>query len=431
MKNTLIGFFLLFTFHVVSAQNVLSIEDAKLLTLEYNFGIKIAKNNVQLAENQTDRKVNGYLPTVSASGGLNGVVGGSSQILSTGQENSVSNAFNWGADASVRADYTLLDKRRDLSLAQLKENLKLSNLELTQTIEQNLLQVYVSYYQLALQMENVEVLTESIEISKERLRRAKSQLEFGQGSGLDVLNAEVDIKRDSVNLLNALLGVENEKRNLNFAIGRNASVDFDIVASTEIDHSLNLEELVANAKEDNIALQINRQSLSVAKMDLDIIEAETKPTISAGSSYDFRFSDNAEGSFIDRSNSRGLSGNLTVAWTLYDGSRDIRKQNSALNLTNLKLQSELVEQQLERDIINAWASYQNALFILEVEESAVGTNLENFTRTEEQVKFGRLTSLEFRQAQLNLLNAQTSVNNARLNAKLAEIQLLALVGRLL
>ncbi len=431
MKNTLIGFFLLFTFHVVSAQNVLSIEDAKLLTLEYNFGIKIAKNNVQLAENQTDRKVNGYLPTVSASGGLNGVVGGSSQILSTGQENSVSNAFNWGADASVRADYTLLDKRRDLSLAQLKENLKLSNLELTQTIEQNLLQVYVSYYQLALQMENVEVLTESIEISKERLRRAKSQLEFGQGSGLDVLNAEVDIKRDSVNLLNALLGVENEKRNLNFAIGRNASVDFDIVASTEIDHSLNLEELVANAKEDNIALQINRQSLSVAKMDLDIIEAETKPTISAGSSYDFRFSDNAEGSFIDRSNSRGLSGNLTVAWTLYDGSRDIRKQNSALNLTNLKLQSELVEQQLERDIINAWASYQNALFILKVEESAVGTNLENFTRTEEQVKFGRLTSLEFRQAQLNLLNAQTSVNNARLNAKLAEIQLLALVGRLL
>ena len=331
----------------------------------------------------------------------------------------------------MRADYTLLDKRRDLSLAQLKENLKLSNLELTQTIEQNLLQVYVSYYQLALQMENVEVLTESIEISKERLRRAKSQLEFGQGSGLDVLNAEVDIKRDSVNLLNALLGVENEKRNLNFAIGRNASVDFDIVASTEIDHSLNLEELVANAKEDNIALQINRQSLSVAKMDIDIIEAETKPTISTVASYDFRFSDNAEGSFIDRSNSRGLSGNLTVAWTLYDGSRDIRKQNSALNLTNLKLQSELVEQQLERDIINAWASYQNALFILEVEESAVGTNLENFTRTEEQVKFGRLTSLEFRQAQLNLLNAQTSVNNARLNAKLAEIQLLALVGRLL
>lgn len=431
MKNVLIGFFLLFACHALFSQSVLTLEDAKLLTLENNFGIKIAKNNVQLAENQTDRSVNGYLPTVSASGGVNGSFGGSTQQFSTGQENNVSSAFNWGANASVRADYTLLDKRRDLGLDQLKENLKLSNLELTQSIEQNLLQVYVSYYQLALQRENVEVLTESIEISKERLRRAQTQLELGQGNGLDVLNAEVDIKRDSVNLLNALLNVENEKRNLNFAMGRDARVDFDVVASTDIDTSLNLDELVASAKADNIALQINRQTLSVNEMDLDIIEAETKPTLSAGASYDFAFSDNATGSFIDQSNSRGLSANVSVAWTLYDGSRDIRKQNVALNLTNLKLQAELVEQQLERDIINAWATYQNSIFILEVEESAVATNRENFTRTEDQVKFGRLTSLEFRQAQLNLLNAQTSVNNARLNAKLAEIQLLALVGRLL
>lgn len=431
MKNILIGFFLMFVCCTVFAQNVLSLEDAKLLTLENNFGIKIAKNNVQLAENQTDKSVNGYLPTVSASGGVNGSFGGSTQQFSTGQENNVSSAFNWGANASVRADYTLLDKGRDLGLEQLKENLKLSNLELTQAIEQNLFQVYVSYYQVALQEENVEVLTQSIEISKERLRRAKSQLEFGQGNGLDVLNAEVDIKRDSVNLLNALLAVENEKRNLNFAMGRTSSEDFDVQATTEIDASLNIDELVASAKEDNIALQINRQTLSVNEMDLDIIEAETKPTVSAGASYDFSFADNASGSFIDQSNSRGLSANVTVAWTLYDGSRDIRKQNTALGLTNLKLQAELVEQQLERDIINAWATYQNSIFILEVEESAVATNRENFTRTEEQVKFGRLTSLEFRQAQLNLLNAQTSVNNARLNAKLAEIQLLALVGKLL
>jgi len=431
MKNLLIGIFLLLGLQMVSAQNVLSLEDAKLLTLENNFGIKIAKNNVQLAENQTERSVNGYLPTVSASGGLNGSFGGSTQQFSNGQENAVANAFNWGAQASVRADYTLLDKRRDLGLEQLKENLKLSNLELTQSIEQNLLQVYVSYYQVALQSENVAVLTESVEISKERLRRAQTLLDFGQGDGLAVLNAEVDIKRDSVNLLNALLAVENEKRNLNFAMGRNSTEDFSVLASTEIDANLNLEDLITSAKEDNIALQINRQTLSVNEMDLDIIEAERKPTLSAGASYDFNFSDNATGSFIDQSNSRGLSANVTVAWTLYDGSRDIRRQNTALGLTNLKLQAELVEQQLERDIVNAWATYQNSIFILEVEESAVETNRENFTRTEEQVKFGRLTSIEFRQAQLNLLNAQTSVNNAKLNAKLAEIQLLALVGRLL
>jgi outer membrane protein TolC len=42
-----------------------------------------------------------------------------------------------------------------------------------------------------------------------------------------------------------------------------------------------------------------------------------------------------------------------------------------------------------------------------------------------------LLLLEFRQAQLNLLNAQTSYNLAKFDAKLAEVQLLQLTGQLL
>ena len=68
---------------------------------------------------------------------------------------------------------------------------------------------------------------------------------------------------------------------------------------------------------------------------------------------------------------------------------------------------------------------------LQVEENAVETNRENFTQTEERIKSGQLTSIEFRQAQLNLLNAQTSLNNARFDAKLRETQLLQLVGKLI
>ncbi len=431
MKNILVALFFLFALNIINGQSVLSLEEAKRITLENNFGIKIAKNNVQLAENQTDRSVNGYLPTVSALGGLNGNFGGAVQRFNNGQEASTSNAFNWGANASVQADYTLFDKRRDLTLDQLKENLTLSNLQLRQSIEQSILQVYNAYYQLALQKENVEVLQEAIAVSRERLRRAKYALEYGQGTGLEVLNAEVDIKRDSVNLLNALLRVDNGKRDLNVAMGRLSNEDYDIQVETAIDPSLDVDKLIADAKENNVNLQINRQSLALNEMDLNIIEAEKKPVISAGANYGFNFSDNASGSFIDQSNSRGLSANVSVLWNIFDGSRDVRKQNTALNLSNLRLQNDRLEQELQRDITNAWSNYQNAIYILGVEESAVTTNQENFTRTEEQVKVGRLSSLEFRQAQLNLLNAQTSLNNAKLNAKLAEVQLLALVGGLL
>ena len=68
--------------------------------------------------------------------------------------------------------------------------------------------------------------------------------------------------------------------------------------------------------------------------------------------------------------------------------------------------------------------------ILEVQENAVATNQENFERTEEQLRIGRISSLEFRQAQLNLLNAQVSLNQAKFDAKVREIQMLQLAGRL-
>ncbi|MFT6319766.1 MAG: outer membrane protein TolC [Granulosicoccus sp.] len=430
MKNIILAILIIFGFNL-SAQNVLTLEQAKTTTLANNFGIKIAKNNVVIAQNQTDISVNGYLPTVSANAGLNGNFGGSTQTFGNGNEASTANAFTWGGNATVQANYTIFDKGRDLTLEQLKESLSLSNLQLKQTIEQNLLQVYNGYFQVAQLSENVNALLEAISISRERLRRAQYQLDFGQGSGLDVLNAQVDIQRDSVNLLNTKMNLENAKRNLNVSMGRNTNEDFQVEIDTAIDKSLNLESLIEQSKNENIGLQVNRKNLAVNEMNLQIIDAEKRPTISAGASYAFSYSDNPTGAFIDKSNSRGLAANVGVNWTIYDGSRGIRMQNAVINLTNQKLQIDQLQQQLEGDIMNAWANYQNALFVLQVEENAVETNRENFDRTEEQVKIGRLTSIEFRQAQLNLLNAQTSINNAKFDTKLREIQLLQLVGRLI
>lgn len=430
MKNIIFGAILIFGFSL-NAQNILTLEEAKTITLANNFGIQIAKNNVQVAENQTDKSVNGYMPIVSANGGLRSNFGGASQKFNNGQEASTSNAFTWGGNAQVRADYTIFDKRRDLTFEQLKQSLDLSNLQSRQTIEQNLLEVYNGYFQVAQLAENTVALLDAIEISKERLRRAQYQLELGQGSGLNVLNARVDIQRDSVNLLNARMNLENAKRNLNVSMGRNPTEEFYVETNTSITENLNLETLIAQSTQENIALKVNRQNLAVNEMNLQLIDAERQPTVTAGASYDFNFTDNPNGAFIDQSNSKGITANVGINWTIFDWSRDIRKENVALNLTNQKLQIDQLRQQLERDVINAWTNYQNALFVLQVEESALETNQENFSRTQEQVRIGQLTSIEFRQAQLNLLNAQTSLNNARFNAKLREIQLLQLAGRLI
>ena len=187
----------------------------------------------------------------------------------------------------MNANYTIFDKRRDLTFKQLKASLSLSNLQLKQTIEQNLFQVYNGYIQVAQLSENVNTLLETVIVSRERLRRAQYQLDFGQGSGLNVLNAKVDIQRDSVNLLNTKMNLENAKRNLNVSMGRTTSEDFQVEVDMVLSDNFNLESLIEQSKNENLDLQVNRRNLVVSEMNLQIIDAEKQPIVSAGASYAF------------------------------------------------------------------------------------------------------------------------------------------------
>ena len=417
--------------HALIAQEVLSLDEVREITLANNFGIQVAKNNVEIAANNTEKRANRYLPDVSANAGMNGSLGGSKQSFNAGFEATTSNAFTWGGNASVNANYTLYDKSRSLTLEQLNRSVDLANLQLRQSIEVNLLQVYAGYYQLARLSENIAVLDEAIAVSGERLRRAEISLDYGQGSGLEVLNAQVDIQRDSINLLNARQQLANARRNLNVLMGTDADRTFEVDTALRYVSEVEISALLEKAQAENVALQIGRQNLSVSEMNLQLIDAEQMPVITSGASYTFNYTDNPDEAFITNSNNRNLGANIGVSWTIFDGSRKIRRQNSQLNLTNLSIQQNQLEQELNRDLYNAFESYKNALFILQVEESAVATNRENFERTKEQFEGGRLTSIEFRQAQLNLLNARFSLNGAKYDAKLRELELLQLAGGLL
>ncbi|MFK7981916.1 MAG: TolC family protein [Saprospiraceae bacterium] len=420
------------SFHTITAQTTLTKAQAVQITLANNFDIQMAKNDIEIARNNTSRELNGYLPTVNATAGVNSRLGGSKQQFGNGNENTTSNAFNWGSNATVQANYTLVDKSRGLVVQQLEEVANLTDLQLRQTIENNVLAVFNNYYEVARLEQNSSVLEQTIELSKKRLQRAQYQYDYGQGIRLNVLNAEVDIQRDSINLMNLKNQIANAKRNLNVAMGRTVTTDFEVDTVVIYQPNLNLPQLIEAAKTNNILVKVLQQNLAIAALDFDIIEATKKPTLGANANYNFTFSDNAAGSFIDVSNTRGLSAGVTLSWNLYDGGRrKLQNQNAKINVATQLTQKEQVLQQLERDVINAWGSYQNALFILKAEAKNLSINQLNFERTEEQFKVGQVNSVEFRQAQLNLLNAATSLNTAKFDAKIIEIQLLQLSGQLM
>ena len=105
--------------------------------------------------------------------------------------------------------------------------------------------------------------------------------------------------------------------------------------------------------------------------------------------------------------------------------------NQSMDVAHVGPWEEQTIQEVKRDIENAKDDYRNRLDILALQEKNVITAQNNFDRSNEQYKLGQITSVELRQAQLNLLNAQTNKNFAKYDAKLAELQLLQLTGQLL
>jgi outer membrane protein TolC len=346
-------------------------------------------------------------------------------------ENTVSNAASYGGNASVTGAFTLFDKTRDVTLDQLQEVLNLSNLQLRQTIEINLVQLIGRYYEVARLATTLKVLSETISVSNRRLERVEYLYEYGQGSRLDILNAEVDVQRDSINFFNTQQFLFNAKRDLNVIMGLDLDHQFEIDTSIKYDDLL-LEDLRSDLLNNNIELQLLDKNVDINQLDFQIIEAEKKPRVSATGAYNYSIQKNPAKAFITSSNNRGLNLGLSLNWNLYDGGlRNLRKQNTEISIQSLQLEREQLLLALNRDLDNAWESYQTALFILKSEETNLNTSKLNFARTEEQFNLGQSSSLEFRQAQLNLLNAATNYNNAKYDAKVIEVTLHQLGGTLL
>ena len=433
MKNILAVAFVLTLPSLLFSQNILTQKAAVKAVLENNYGIRVAKNNVEVARNNTDRGLNGYSPTLNATAGPTASLGSSVQKFNGPLDDSeVTNAFSWTAGAAVSANYILFDKKRDYNMEQLKEVLNLNDLQLRQTMEATLLQMLNNYYEVARLTENLTVLEQVFNVSRRRLERAQYKYDYGQGIRLDILNAQVDIQRDSINLLNARQQLSNAKRNLNFIMGTPIDNDFSVDTAVVYAPLISQDKLIAAAKKENIAILAAEQNLHIREMDLKIIDAGRKPTIGANASYNYNYQDNASGSFIATSRSNGLNGGVTLNWNIFDGGRrKIQEQNTQLFIQNMVTQKEQLEQELERDMRNAWETYQNALFVLKVERTNLATNEANLARTRELFEAGQTGSVEFRQAQLNLLNSTVNYNLAKYSAKMVELNMLQLSGGLL
>ncbi|ASO04180.1 outer membrane protein TolC [Arenibacter algicola] len=434
---------------VVSAQERLLSKDAAVsLALENNFGIKVAKNQVAIADNNAGILNSGYLPSLTGTAGatyneLNSNTEYPGQFESNGSPRpdlEINDAESQSYNAALRLDYTLFDGMGRLyNFKRLKEQYQLSELQARETIENTILQLFSVYYEIARLTENENVLRQALEISKDRIKRAEYSFEYGQNTKLDILNAQVDVTNDSISLMNVQQNLANAKRDLNVVLDQNLNEIFVVDTLVSFIPKLQLEDYIAQSKENNVAILQTERNMAINEYDIKVNRSGYLPTLGLSGSYGWNLNQSAATSFLpgqiipgSNRNSLNFALGASLTWNLFDGGgTTVRVKNAKIAYENQEIFKEQVILEVDRDILNALGIYENRLQIFKIQEQNVVTNQNNFERSKEQFQLGRITSIEFRQAQINLLNAQTNKNLAKYDAKLAELQLLQLTGQLL
>ncbi|MEC8599092.1 MAG: TolC family protein [Bacteroidota bacterium] len=425
------------------AQDKLTKEQALDFALENNFGIQVSRNNTEITKNNSNILNSGYLPTISISGGGN-YIGSDSEIAFPGQfddqGNPIPNRIFEGQEsqrynASVNLNYTLFDGLgRTYIYKQLKEQYNLSELQLRETIEYSILQIFEVYFSIAQFTESSRIFKQNLEVSKERQKRAQSAFIHGQGNKLAVLNAQVDVTNDSISLIQVNQRLDNSKRDLNLLMNQPIDKDYSVELEVNFIPEIQIESWIDTAPEKNVELLKQKSNIQINSYDIKINQSGYLPTVGLVGSYGWNLNKSPATAFFPGTNNTTYSVGVgaSLSWNLFDGGRTTtRVKNAKLNFENQGLIAQEARLSFDRDLLNALQNYRNTKEIFEIQKKQVETATYNFDRSQSQYRLGSITAIEFRQAQINLANAKNQRAIAKFQAKLSELQLIQLTGELL
>ena len=414
------------------SQEKMSVEDAISLALKNNFDKQLAENSILQAENNKSIYNTGFLPIATASADGRYSTSNAKITDQQGNERSIDAVETKGYGGSVGLNYILFNGgARKYNYDKLKNLYALSSLQRKTQIENTLIEVYTTFYNVARNQEQLKTVEEAFQISKERLERVSAQRKFGQQTTLDVLNAKVDANKDSINLLNVAVLVENNMRNLNYLLGRDINTAFDAQADVVLAEELSYWELKEQLKTNNNELKQIEINQSISQQDLRINQAGWLPSVSTNVSYGLNYSDNGPAGFLAEQQTTGINAGINLSWNIFDGgATKVRVQNAKIAMKTQGLNQQKIQLNLENQLAKFWAEYNTQKAIIENEKINVEISNLNFLKSKELFNLGRVSSLDFRQAQLNLINTKLNLLNAQYNAKIAELQLKKFAGLL-
>lgn len=432
-RHKLITLFLLFfTIGQASGQDTLSLQEAIELSLNNSFGIKTAKNNQRITENNFSLGNAGILPRIDAFAAQNYSIDDSRQeYLGERGVQERTGAKSESFSGSVELQWTLFDGlRMFIAYDRLAELNKMGETNLQMQVENAVNDINIAYHQIVLEQERLKVINNILDLSGERMEIAKTKYEVGKASKMEYLAAQVDYNEDTSSYVLQLERLNDAKIDLNVVIGLDRDTKYQVQSSIHFVETLDREDLYQSMLAGNSARKLQALEYSVARLEAREIKGESLPVFSFNTSYNYNKSAAETGLVLSR-RTNGLGVGFTAAMNIFNGfNLNRRIQNARINIENSELAMQQLDLALKSQLEKSYNNYHNSIIVHRLEQSNVNVARENAEIALERYKLGVTNAIELREAQLNLAQAENRLLDAAYSVKLNEINLMQLSGML-
>lgn len=413
------------------AQEKLSLREAISIALQNNYDIRISKNEINIAKNNANIGNAGMLPTIDGTYTNGGSIQNTRQTPVTGEDRVIRGARSTNNSYGADLNWTIFDGfTMFANYDRLKELQKQGEVNARLTILTTVSDVIAAYYDVVRQQQLLVAADSAIDVSVWRTNIAKTKLELGRGSKLDVLTAQVDYNTDTSNYIQVKNFLQIAKVRLNQLMVRDIGTGFTVADGIDVDRGILFSKQAEIAEQQNPNVQNAFINQKIAALNLKSIKGARYPAIILNSGYSRAKSTSPTG-FNQRFAANGFTYGVTASLNLFNGflqrqqerNAKIDIENSTLNLSKTKLD-------VNSQLLTAYQNYATYLDLIKLEQRNVDIAKENLDITMAKYRLGSIAPLELREAQRNAIDAQNRFIEMQFQAKIAETTLKEISGNI-
>ncbi len=416
------------------AQTVrISLKDALNYALENNTEIQKAKLEIINGKLVTEEIRARALPQISGTSSLTDqliipqlVVG--NQVFKMGRQ--------WSGNAGVNMSQQLFNQQVFTGLKAAKAGESFYNLSAELTEEEIIQQVATAYYQLLVSREQLKTIEANIQSISRIENTVADQFRNGLAKKIDLDRVRVNltnVKTQRDQLANGIIQQENV---LKFYIGMPVETQIEIPAA----ELKKINEDAASRYADFKVEQLTRYQLLMKQEELlgyqkKAAIAEYFPTLSLTGNFQRNaMSDkfdllSGQSSTAVKYNASAIG--LTLNIPIFDGfARRSRVKQADIEIQQIRQDLKNTKNSLSLSHQNANLALKNNISTINAQEENMKLAAEVYTSTQNNYNNGLATLTDLLNAETSLVDAQNSYNQALLNYRLAEIQLIQSNGNI-